>query len=78
MCSWASGEYFEQAFSLLDGIECGSFIKNIIRLNNIVNDLICLAHVCNNLELIPILREIEPLIIRDNVTIGSLYLETST
>lgn len=75
---WISGEPFLACLNKVgyeDGmVGSGSFIKNLIRLNNVVRDLIALCKVCNNTKLLPVLEEIEPLLIRDEVTVKSLYI----
>lgn len=76
---WANGGGFAESMELIYGEFAskggGSFIKHILKLNNIVGDLISLCKVCNNLKLIPTLQEIESLIVRDEVSKSSLYVE---
>ena len=52
----------------------GNFIKNMIKINNIAKDISCLCKICNKLELLPVFEKIDALIMRDIVTINSLYL----
>jgi len=74
---WASNAGFNETIGCLgtDDVNDGNFIKNMLKINNLVNELILLCPICNNIDLLPVLQEIEPLIIRDEVSINSLYLE---
>jgi len=57
-------------------IYTGSFVKNMIKINNIVEDLIHLFTINGSIEIIPKLSNIKDLIMRDYVkaSINSLYL----
>jgi superfamily II RNA helicase len=52
----------------------GSFIKNMLKINTIVSNLIGLANITNNFELIPKLEQIESLIIKGIVNTDSLHV----
>ena len=75
---WVNGNSFMDSVNKLGYDEYssrdGNFIKNMFKLNNIVNDLLCLCKICNNEKLIPILQNIEPILIRNEVNNRSLYL----
>jgi superfamily II RNA helicase len=52
----------------------GTFIKNILKINNIVTNLISLCNLTKNLDLLPVLQEIEPIIIKGMVNADSLHV----
>ncbi len=52
----------------------GNFIRNITKINNIVKEILNSVEVLNKIELIPVLQKIEPMLIRDIVTVNSLYI----
>jgi superfamily II RNA helicase len=52
----------------------GSFIKNMLKINTIVGNLISLASLANNLELIPKLEQIESMIMKGMVNTDSLHV----
>lgn len=70
---WAKGESIEYIYKLID-IYDGNFIKNIIRINNIVNDLKIICELSNNDILLKKIENIESKLIRDQVTVESLYV----
>ena len=77
--AWASGATFNNALSLVGGEKAstggGGFIKHVRKINNLVSDLSSLCQVCNNMKLLPELQKIEGLIIRNEVSPSSLYVE---
>lgn len=73
---WAKGGNFVECLQLLNETNGGgSFIKNTIRINNTVNDLISLCKICMNTKLLTELSKIEQIILRDQITVKSLYIE---
>jgi superfamily II RNA helicase len=52
----------------------GSFIKNMLKINNIVNNLIMLSNSTQYMDLLPVLQEIEPLIVKGMVNVDSLHI----
>ena len=72
--TWAMGENFNKII-VNNEIYEGNFIKGIIKINNLVNDLISLTKIHGNLKIIPTLEKIEEIIIRDLVKIESLYIK---
>ena len=77
--AWASGSTFLNALSLIGGeraaVGGGGFIKHMRKINNLVSDLISSCQVCNNIKLLPELHKVEQLIMRNEVTTASLYIE---
>jgi len=57
-----------------DDIYIGNFIKNMIKINNIANDIICLCKIFDDISIIPVLEKIESKIIKEFVNLNSLYL----
>jgi antiviral helicase SKI2 len=70
---WASGYSVKEC---LDGQEIfeGNFIKNILKIHNIIRNMIGIYKLINNIEILPVLEKLEPLLIRDIVSVNSLYL----
>jgi len=72
--SWASGDPINVTVNFLNGMYIGSFIRNIIKINNIAKDMMSLCQISGNIDIIPILGQVEEKLIRDVVTVNSLYL----
>jgi len=70
---WAKGKPINYIYNLTE-IYDGNFIKNIIRINNIVNDLKIICDITNNDILQKKIEDIEVMLIRDQVTDESLYV----
>jgi len=70
---WANNGSIDDVFNCIDTYE-GNFIRCMLKLNNIVHDLITLSHIAGNIQIIPKLEVIESSIIRGIVTVNSLYL----
>jgi antiviral helicase SKI2 len=70
---WAKGKPINYIYNLTE-IYDGNFIKNIIRINNIVNDLKIICDITNNDILQKKIEDIETMLIRDQVTVESLYV----
>lgn len=60
---------------LMDEYE-GSFIKNMLKINNIVGNLMSLCELTQNFDLMPVLQEIEPLILKGMVNVNSIHVQT--
>ena len=75
---WVNNSSFHEAVNTFGEDEYatrdGNFIKNMFKLKSITDDLLCLCEVCNKQKLIPVLQNIEGLLIRDEVNNRSLYL----
>jgi len=56
------------------GVFEGNFVRNMLKLSNIVTNMTTLCQTCNKIELLPKLEKINTLIIRDVVNINSLYI----
>lgn len=69
--NWAKGEGKQNSLS---AIYLGTFIKNILKINNMAQNLINLYKIDGNLDMIPKLEKINSLLVKDFVTINSLYL----
>jgi superfamily II RNA helicase len=52
----------------------GSFIKNMLKINNIINNLILLCNLTQNLMLLPVLQEVERLLVKGMVNVDSLHV----
>lgn len=71
--NWASGASLESVMAKLETYE-GNFVRNMLKISNIAKDLVFLSYTCGNLSIIPQLEQIDKKIIRDIVTINSLYI----
>jgi superfamily II RNA helicase len=71
--AWANGCTFETAIAIID-IFPGNFIRNMLQLHKMVDDVISLLKIHGDHRLIPILQKIDTLIYRDGVSTSSLYL----
>jgi superfamily II RNA helicase len=72
---WANGSTFNEIRDLIDVYE-GNFIRIILKLNSIVQNLFSLNQIYGNHKLVPQLEQIEEKIIRDIVSVSSLYIST--
>ena len=54
----------------------GNFIRNMIRISNICRDLKEMAELTNKMELYNQTKDLEEIIVRDIITVESLYIET--
>ena len=69
---WSNGKEINDL--LTDKLMEGNFIKGILKINNIVNSLKSISIVSGEISTIPALYEIEKLLIRDVVSVDSLYI----
>lgn len=53
----------------------GNFVKNMLKISNVVNDIKTACKIVGKIELLPILEQSDSLIVRDIVTITSLHLK---
>lgn len=74
--NWAKGESVGNILNELEELEeyNGNFVKNMLKVCNIINDIQCVAKMIGKVELLPILEKADGLILRDIVTVTSLYL----
>ena len=54
----------------------GSFIKNMLKINNIVGNLMSLCELSQNFDLMPVLQEIEPMILKGMVNVNSIHVQS--
>ena len=71
---WAHGKSIYEIYSKYDNIYEGTFIRNILRINNIIKNVKNICAMVNNSELLQKLEDIEKMLIRDQVTTESLYI----
>ena len=71
---WANGKSYIELRDEENEIYEGNFIKGIMKINNISKEILKVAEVRNDQELIVRISEIEELLIRDIVNVKSLYL----
>ena len=81
-CLWASVNLDHEDHSrilshlgLMDEYE-GSFIKNMLKINNIVGNLMSLCELTQKFDLMPVLQEIEPLIVKGMVNVNSIHVQS--
>lgn len=70
--NWANNKSLSETIN--GQMYVGNFVKNILKINTIIKDLVYLHTLSGNQCVIPKLEKIERLLIRDIVTINSLYL----
>lgn len=69
---WANKKPVQEIMQFTNLYE-GRFVKNMLKLSNILHDISCLCKIHGSIELLPIILEAEQLIVRDIVTVNSLY-----
>jgi superfamily II RNA helicase len=74
---WAKGASVKTTLEYLYNLEEyeGNFVKNMLKVCNIINDIQCVCKMIGKVELLQILENTETLILRDIVTVTSLYLK---
>ena len=70
---WVNGKPFNEIIFKYN-LYSGNFVKDIIKINNIVQDIIKMAKLLDKTHLVSIASQIENKIIRDNVNTESLYV----
>lgn len=70
---WSNGKEFNEII-LEYNLYSGNFVKDIIKINNIVQDVTKMAKLLDKTQLVSIASQIENKIIRDNVNTESLYI----
>jgi len=72
---WAKGDDFFDIYKT-EGIDMyeGNFVKNIIKIYNICNEIIHVCEIINNTEIIEKFQNLESIILRDIVSFDSIYL----
>jgi superfamily II RNA helicase len=71
---WARGKSIYEIYSMYSNVYEGTFIRNILRINNIIENIKNIAEMINNSDLLKKLENVEPLLVRDQVTTESLYI----
>ncbi len=74
---WAKGESVKTTLEHLYDLDeyDGNFVKNMLKVCNIINDIQCVCKMIGKVDLLPILENADSLILRDIVTVTSLYLK---
>lgn len=70
---WAKGESFIEVKKNYDSFE-GNLIKNILRINNIIREIVGISELIKDHDLYQKLYNIDEILIRDAVTVESLYV----
>lgn len=71
---WASGVSMAEILGRYYGIYEGTFIRNILRISNIVDNIRNIADMIDDVDLLQRLEGVNSLLIRDQVTTESLYI----
>lgn len=74
---WAKGIDVRTILEYLYNMEEyeGNFVKNMLKISNIINDIQSVCKMIGKVELLPVLENSDSLILRDIVTVTSLYLK---
>lgn len=72
--TWASGGTLDKVFKQINTYE-GNFIRAMLKINNIVKNIRDLSRTFGDIKNIPNLDEVEELILRDIVSVESLYIK---
>lgn len=64
----------KKELKLPDNMYIGNFIKNMIKINNIAKDMVSLVQINGDSELLPELNKVDGIIMREWVSVNSLYL----
>ena len=70
---WSSGKSLREVFEYTDIYE-GNFVRGILRINTICDTLIKIATQIKKYKIVKTLENVNEILIRDIVTINSLYL----
>lgn len=75
--AWGRGECLGNILGQLDELEEyeGNFVKNMLKISNIINDVQSICKMIGKNELLPVLENSDNLILRDIVSVTSLYLK---
>ena len=72
--SWASGKNIQHIHNY-NTVQEGNFIRNIIRIDNLIENVKLICEIIKDYELLQAIQPIHDLIIRDQVTTESLYIK---
>ena len=70
---WASGKTLQEIAEVFPIYE-GNFIRDMLKLNNLCETVKNICGICQNTGVLQVLEGVEQLIIRDVVTVNSLYI----
>jgi superfamily II RNA helicase len=72
---WGKGEPVLEILNMLGvrGEYEGNFVKNMLKVSNIIHDVLSICKMIGKVEMLPILEKIDGVIMRDIVSINSLY-----
>lgn len=73
---WASGATVREIVEELHIMQEyeGNFIRNMLKIYNVIHDIACICKLINKLDLVQKLESVDSLILRDIVSVKSLYL----
>ena len=74
---WAQGKTMFDIYKSFGDIYEGTFIRNILRIKNIIDNLKNISEMLNKSELLKKLENLDSILIRDQVTTESLYIMKS-
>ena len=74
---WAQGKSIFEIYKSFGNIYEGTFIRNILRIKNIIDNLKNISEMINNPELLKKLENLDSILVRDQVTTESLYIMKS-
>ena len=74
---WAKGKSIFDIYNTYPEVYEGTFIRNILRIKNIIDNLKNIAEMINNPELLKKLENLDSILVRDQVTTESLYIMKS-
>ena len=71
---WAKGKSIFDIYNTYPDVYEGTFIRNILRIYNMIENIKGIAEMCNQPEIIKKLEGIEEILVREQVTTESLYI----
>ena len=74
---WAKGKSIFEIYKSYENVYEGTFIRNILRIKNIIDNIKNIAEMINNSELLKKLENLDSILVRDQVTTESLYIMKS-
>lgn len=72
--SWVRNDSPAKIEQYMGDMYIGQFVRNMIKINNIVNDMVHLCQLAGKVEIVPILADINGKILREYVSVNSLHL----
>ena len=73
---WGKGDTVLNILNMLaeKGEYEGNFVKNMLKISNIIHNVLAIYKMIGKIEMLPILEKVDGIIMRDIVSINSLYL----